>query len=80
MKQPRRGRLRRWWMRKRREKLGSEATMRKLLQTAEARGRDDGCGGRRRRISWRRFSSSSAGAGAGAREEGQQLILQSEDN
>jgi hypothetical protein len=62
MKKPRRGRLRRWWMRKRREKPGSEATLRKLLQTAEARGRDDGCGGRRRRISEARSPSSSTAA------------------
>jgi hypothetical protein len=32
------------------------------LQTAEARGREEGCGGRRRKISQSRSSSSSGGA------------------
>jgi hypothetical protein len=56
MKKPRRGGLRR-------EKRGSEARLRQGLETAEARGRDEGSGGRRRRISERRSLSSSGAAG-----------------
>jgi hypothetical protein len=41
-KKPRSGGLRRWWRRKRREKAGSEARLRQRLQTAEARGREEG--------------------------------------
>jgi hypothetical protein len=40
--------------------------LRQRLQTADARGRDEGCGGRRRRIS-QRMSSSSSGPVAGER-------------
>jgi hypothetical protein len=58
------------------ENSGSERMLRHPLQTREARGRDDGFGWRRRRISCRRSSSSSGvfGAGAGAGEE-QWLLL-----
>jgi hypothetical protein len=63
MKKPRRGGLRRWCTRKRRAKRGSEARLRQRLETAEARGRDEGSGGRRRIISERRSSSSSGAAG-----------------
>jgi hypothetical protein len=62
-KQPRRGELRRWCARKRREKRGSEARLRQRLEMAEARGREDGSGGRRRRISASRSSSSSGELG-----------------
>jgi hypothetical protein len=39
--------------------------LRQRLQTREARGREEGCGGRRRRISESRSSHSSGGAAAG---------------
>jgi hypothetical protein len=55
------GRL--WRARKRRRKPRSETRRRQRVQTREARGREDGCGGRRRRISERRSSLSSGGAG-----------------
>ena len=68
------GGLRRWWARKRRTKRRSETRQRQRLQTREARGRADGSGARRTRISGRRFSSSSGaatvGIGAGAVELG----------
>lgn len=59
-KKPNRGGLR-LCLRKHVRKPGSERMMRQRLQTREARGSEDGCGGRRRRISWRSFSSSSGG-------------------
>ncbi|EMS50116.1 Cucumisin [Triticum urartu] len=58
-----RGGFRRWWRRKRRQKRASETRQRQRLQTTEARGREDGCGGRRRRISQSRWSPSSGPAG-----------------
>jgi hypothetical protein len=48
-------------MRKRRWKAGLERRRRQRLHTREARGREDGSGGRRRRISERRTSSSIGG-------------------
>ncbi|KAI4979355.1 hypothetical protein ZWY2020_016108 [Hordeum vulgare] len=59
-------------MRKRRRKAGWESRLRQRLQTREARGREDGCGGRRRRISESRSSSSSGGAAA---ERGRELVV-----
>jgi hypothetical protein len=61
-KKPRRGALR-WWVRKRRRNNHGSATRRRQrLQTREARGSEEGCGGTRRRISPRRSSSSSGEA------------------
>ena len=54
-------------MRKRRWKAGSERRRRQRLQTKEARGRVDGSGARRRRISQ---SMSSLSIGGAARELG----------
>jgi hypothetical protein len=44
-RRPRRGGLRRWWARKWRRKLVLETRPRQRLQTREARGREEGCGG-----------------------------------
>jgi hypothetical protein len=46
--------------------------LRQLLLTREARGREEGCGGRRRRISSRMSWFSSGGTGTG--EERRRLI------
>jgi hypothetical protein len=54
------------------EELGVREDGRQRLQTGEALGSEDGFGGRRRKISWRRFSSSSGGTAAG-----QELVLSS---
>jgi hypothetical protein len=75
VKQPRRGGLPRWCARKRREKRGSEARLRQRLETAEARGREDGSGGRRRKISASKLSSSRGGA-AGEQERRRRVILE----
>jgi hypothetical protein len=64
LKRPRSG-GRRWRARKRRRKAAEERRRRQRVQTREARGREDGCGGRRRRISERRSSLSSGCGGAG---------------
>jgi hypothetical protein len=49
----------RWWARKRAMNLGSVMSRSQRLQTLKARGRENLCGARQRRISWRRSSSSS---------------------
>lgn len=59
LKTPRRGGYR-WCVQKRRKNPGSMRRSCQCLQTAEARGREDGCGGRQRRI------SVSKGGGAAA--------------
>lgn len=62
-----------WWcLRKRPRNWVSERMVRQRLQMREALGSEDGFGGRRRKISWRRFSSSSGGTAAG-----QELVLSS---
>ena len=48
-----------WCLRKRLRKWGSERMLPQRLHTADARGREDGFGGRRTRISIRRLSSPS---------------------
>jgi hypothetical protein len=63
-KKPMTGGLR-WYVRKRRRNAASATRLRQRLQTRETRGRVDGFGGRRSRISRRRSSSSKGSADDG---------------
>jgi hypothetical protein len=62
-------------MRNRRTKRGSEMRRRQRLDTREARGREDGCGGRRRRISDSRSSSSSGDDADGEHGRRRRLLI-----
>ena len=67
-----------WWcLRKRLRNSGSERMPSQRWQTREARGSEDGSRGRRRRISGRRFSSSTGDAVAGEERQRRLIILQS---
>jgi hypothetical protein len=74
-KKSRRGGLWRWWRQKRRRKPGSETMQRQRLQTREAWGKEEGCGGRRRRISESRSSSSNADAPGERRQRQRRRLL-----